>query len=225
MNTTWGDNNMTFGDSIPKKNETVIVTSDANVVVGPVSNIPVVKIAVEKKPHTIIFDHKFIKLKSTGKFIYAERNGVDSVAFILIATNASDERRIGVVNEFKPPIDSFFTTAFGGSIDKEKYKDNLVQLVIDEVIEEAGFTVSAEQVKGYGKVLVSTQMNQRCFLFAVEVDKLSQGQRTTTDPMELQSSIVWLTIPDALKLEDWKTATIISKRLAENNSYAVVKAT
>lgn len=215
MNTTWGDKNNTFDGSIPKKEEKKTEIIDTISAIVPK--------VVKKNPHEVIFDNTFIKVKTSGKFIYAERRGIDSVAFILIATNASDERRIGLIHEFKPPIDSFLITAFGGSIDQEKYKDNLVQLVIDEVIEEAGFTVSSEQIKGYGKVFCSSQMNQHVFLFAVEVDKLRQGERTTIDPLELKSSIVWMTIPEALKTEDWKVATIISKRLVEKDSYAVVR--
>lgn len=216
MNTTWGSNEETFDGSVPKKAENKIM-------IGLPETPQEVRVVQPPKEHEIIFDSQFIKVKKSGKFIYAERRGVDSVAFILIATNASDERRIGLIHEFKPPIDSFLTTAFGGSIDQDKYKNNLTALVIDEAIEEAGFVVSAENIKSYGKVFVSTQMNQMCYLFAVEVDKSKQGDRTTTDPLELKSSVSWVTIPEALKLEDWKVATIISKRLAYKDSYAVVR--
>lgn len=224
MNTTWGSTQETFNGLGAKKEEAKIeVVTVPAAKTSTAIEVPAPVKVVDKKPHELLFDSQFIKVKSAGKFTYAERKGVDSVAFILIATNASDERRIGLINEFKPPIDSFLTTAFGGSIDQDKYKDNLTQLVIEEVVEEAGFKVSENNVKYYGKVFCSTQMNQFVNLFAVEVDKLKQGERTTTDPLELKSSIVWTTIPEALKLEDWKVATIIAKRLANNDSYAVVR--
>jgi len=209
--TTWGSKE-TFDGSAPKKKEEIKATEITTLKVEPRDN-----------SHEIIFDNQFLKVKKSGKFMYAERKGVDSVAFILTATNASDERRIGLINEFKPPIDSFLTTAFGGSVDKEEYKDNLKKLVVDEVLEEAGFTVSEENVKYYGRIFVSTQMSQFCYLFAVDVDKRKQGDPTTTDPLEMKSSVVWMTLPEALNTEDWKAITIITKRLAEKQSYAVVR--
>jgi hypothetical protein len=220
--TTWGSNKETFGGDHTPKNDSANITS--SIVVGKeetaVPNVPSPSVP---KPHSIIFNNPFIKVKSSGRFIYTERKGVDSVAFILLATNASDERRIGLINEYKPPIDSFLTTAFGGSIDNEKYRDNLTQLVIDEVIEEAGFVVTGESIKSYGKVFCSTQMNQFVHLFAVEVDKTKQGDPTTTDPLEMKSSVVWMTMPEAIKTEDWKATTIITKRLASKEGYAVVR--
>lgn len=220
--TTWGSNTETFGGAQASQKEEA--KTESVIVVGPeeTSTVGVAKTAAPK-PHAIIFNNPFIKVKTSGRFIYAERKGIDSVAFILLATNASDERRIGLINEYKPPIDSFLTTAFGGSIDQEKYKNNLKQLVVDETIEEAGFKVSEDDVKYYGKVFVSTQMNQWCSLFAVEVDKTKQGDPTTTDPMEMKSSVVWMTLPEAVKSEDWKAISIITKRLAEKDSYAIVR--
>ena len=219
---TWGSNE-TFGEL--KQNKEVpeeVGQETVNIPVVENTVVATVPASDSNKVHPVIFNNPFIKVKTSGKFIYAERKGVDSVAFILLATNASDERRIGLINEYKPPVSAFLTTAFGGSIDKE-YKDNLKKLVINEVIEEAGFVVTEEQIKDYGKVFVSSQMNQFCHLFAVEVDKTKQGDATTTDLLEMQSSVVWMTLPDALKIEDWKAVTIIAKRLATKDSYAIVR--
>jgi 8-oxo-dGTP pyrophosphatase MutT (NUDIX family) len=211
MNIRWGSDDVTFDGSKPNKKE---VVKEKIEVVEPVKAEPV---------HEVVFEHPFLKVKSNKGYVYAERKGVDSVAFILLANNASDERRIGLLREFKPPLDSFLVTAFGGSIDSDNYKDNLKKLVVDEVLEEAGFTISEDNVKSYGKVYVSTQSNQFCHLFAVEVDKLKQGERTTTNPMEKKSSVAWITLPEVFKLEDWKSITIITKRLSEKDSYAAVR--
>ena len=65
-----------------------------------------------------------------------------------------DGPRFAAIHEFKDPIDEFRTTAFGGSIDNEKYHADLRSLVLDEVIEESGFSVKLEDLHYHGKVLV-----------------------------------------------------------------------
>lgn len=162
--------------------------------------------------------HGWITVKKNGEFYYCERKGQDSIAFVLFSSNIEDHKRIGVVREYKSPIGIPLVTAFGGSIDDEKYHDNLYTLVIDEVLEESGFKVEASDITYYGKVYVSTQMNQFCHLFAVSVDKFIQGLRTTDNPLELQSVIEWLTLPEVFQLEDWKAILITAKRMAEERS-------
>lgn len=173
--------------------------------------------------HTILFNSEFITVKKNDGYFYAERKGVDSVAFVLFANNADDEKRIGVVREFKNPINRFMPTAFGGSIDEERYFEDLTVLVIDEVVEESGFIVKKEDIDYYGKVLVSTQMNQFCHLFAVRVDKFRQGLKTTNNPREIESTIEWLTLPEVFQLEDWKVMTIVAKRMI--SSPTIIQAT
>jgi 8-oxo-dGTP pyrophosphatase MutT (NUDIX family) len=221
-NATWGSTNVTFSgiknkqteENIPEKNsnESPKTADDKSIKYSP--NII--------QNHEVIFDNNWLKLKKNKNFIYSEIKGVDSVAFILISTNISDERRVGLINEYKDPIDKFMVTAFGGSIDNEKYHTDLRLLVKDEVMEEAGFEVSVNEIDYYGKVLVSTQMNQFCHLFSVRVDKTKQKERTTTNPTEMLSNVQWLTLPELKQTEDWKAITIISKRLMEQEAIARV---
>jgi hypothetical protein len=172
--------------------------------------------------HQLLFDNPWLKVKRAGGFVYSERKGVDSVAFVLIAINAADERRIGLIHEYKDPIKRFVTTAFGGSIDDEKYHSDLRILVKDEVIEESGFDVTFDCISYHGKVMVSTQSNQFCHLFSVEVDKLTQGDRTTNNPTELLSAVEWITMKDVPALEDWKAQAIILRRMMARNGLVFV---
>ncbi len=168
--------------------------------------------------HELEYQSEFINVKRNGGYYYAERKGVDSVAFVLFSISLTDENRIGVIKEKKYPIEEYVITAFGGSIDNPKYFNDLRQVVIDEAIEEAGFIVEDKDISYYGKVLVSTQMNQYCHLFGVAVDKYKQVQKTTTNIRELDSTIVWLTLPEVIKLNDWKAITIVAKKMSENNN-------
>ncbi len=167
----------------------------------------------------------WLKVIEAGRFYYTERKGVDSIAFVLFASNIEDTKRIGVVKEFKRPIEEARLTAFGGSIDHEKYYDDLCSLVIDEVIEESGFKITKSQIEYYGKYFVSNMMNQHCHLFGINVDKYLQGLKTTNNPAEMESIITWLTLPEAMELEDWKTIVIITKRLMSNQTIMHVNTT
>jgi hypothetical protein len=168
----------------------------------------------------------FLKVKSaeTTPYFYAERKGVDSVAFILLDENRSD--KYGVVNERKPPMDerfgelAFIETAFGGSndiIDDEKYFemtdeeviDHLKQIVKMEAREEGGYDVDMSKIKFISKELVSTQMNQWAFLFVVNVTGVKQGKTDPQNAEEAMATIRWKNFKQVQRMNDWKTKTII----------------
>lgn len=166
----------------------------------------------------VVWENKWMKVKQTPSgFTFAERLGKDSIAFILYDV---DKNLVGLVSEYKDPIDKFVLTAFGGSIDKEEYrsKTGIINLVKDEVIEESGFTVSENDIKYVGKALVSTQMNQFCLLFIVLINKDKQGERTTTNPTERLAEIHWVkpSILFSTSLKDWKAPTIYGRYRFKN---------
>lgn len=215
-NTTWGSSDVTFSG---QKKPVQIATEQTNKT-EPKTDGKEVLHKPSQLNHEILFDTPFLKVRKNKNFFYSERKGIDSIAFILLATNVADERKIGLIHEYKDPLEKFLDTAFGGSIDDEKYHSDLRVLVKDEAMEEAGFDVSFNDISYYGKVICSTQNNQYVHLFAVKVDKTKQQTRTTTNATELLSSVSWLTLPDMKKIEDWKAITIISKRMMNNEVIA-----
>jgi hypothetical protein len=216
-NSNWGSSDMTFsGDKIKNKDniEEQKIDIDSSVKHSP-----------ELQPesdYSVLFDNPWLKVKRTKGFVYSERKGIDSIAFVLIAVNAADERRIGLIHEYKDPLGRFLTSAFGGSIDDEKYHNDLRSLVQDEAVEESGFIVGLDSIDYHGKVMVSTQSNQFCHLFSVEVNKLEQGERTTNNPTELLSAVTWITMKDVRDLEDWKAQAIILRRMMAKNGLVFV---
>lgn len=177
----------------------------------------------EQIEHEVMYDNEWITVRKNQGYYYSERKGVDSVAFVLFGINIEEPNRIGLIKEKKYPINKEIIGAFGGSIDQEHFKDDLRILVKEEVMEESGFNVSLDDITFYGRVFVSTQMNQYCYLFGVSVNKLLQGTRTSDNPRELDSTVVWLTLPEILHLEDWKALNIVTKRMAAANSIITVK--
>lgn len=139
-----------------------------------------------------------------SKYFYAERLGVNSVAFILYneATGL-----YGLINEFKPPLGYNLVTAFGGSLDKEI---PIEDIVIEEVHEESGYKVNKEALTHKGTFFVSTQMNQYCHLYLVNINECDFIGRKPQNETEAASEVVWLAEKDIFKLQDWKAVTILA---------------
>jgi hypothetical protein len=176
----------------------------------------------------VIFESpgKFLVVKSadTTPYFYAERKGMDSVAFILVDSNRSN--KYGMINERKPPMDHrmgeevFMETAFGGSndvIDDDTYLamseseviEHLRELVQTEAREESGFDIGLDRIKFVSKELVSTQMNQFCFMFIVDVTDIEQGESDPQNAEEARATIIWKTLKGVQKTNDWKAKTIL----------------
>lgn len=169
-----------------------------------------------------------VKSAKTTPYFYAERKGADSVAFILIDNNRVD--KFGMISERKPPLDErfnelvFLETAFGGSndmIDDELYfkmSDDVViehfrELVQTESREESGYVVDLERIKFISKEYVSTQMNQFCFMFTVDVTGITQGEADPQNKEEAMAKVVWKTLDSVKNTNDWKTKTILFNSL------------
>lgn len=149
---------------------------------------------------------KYLTVKKTGNFFYAERHGKDSVAFILVDNN-KDNKKYGLVKELKDPIGGYLVTAFGGSLDKKNLTHT--EIVVAEVKEESGYTVSKDRIEYIGKRYVSTQMNQFCYLFLVDVTDLEQGERVPQNETEALASVVWVSDEDIAQGPDWKAQSIL----------------
>ncbi len=148
-------------------------------------------------------ENKFLKIKKCENrdYFYAERFGKDSVAFILYHKAPGV---FGLILEYKPPINSFLATAFGGSIDKSC---SLQKIVEDEVREEAKY-INAK-ITYYGKAFVSTQMNQFCHLYFVDVTNATKCESEPENDIESKSSVVWLSKEEVIYGDCWKAATIM----------------
>jgi hypothetical protein len=154
----------------------------------------------------------YLTVKQTGHYCYTERLGVDSIAFILFDRN---QRKFGLIEERKPPFDVregkevTMKTAFGGSLDSDKHSP--LEITIEEVREEAGYKVTDDDILYLGKVIVSTQMNQYCHLYLVNVTDIEFSGRDPQTQMEADSVVVWMTKEEVMNNVDWKAITIISK--------------
>lgn len=155
----------------------------------------------------------FLTVKRNGRYLFSQRAGIDSVAFILYDRKVD---KFCAISERKPPLDErfddeeiFLTTAFGGSLDD--VNATKLDIVRAEVREEAGFEVTDEQITELGGVMVSTQSNQVAYLYLVDVDMDKQLERQPETEMEAMAEMVWFDIEEAHEFKDWKLATILFK--------------
>jgi hypothetical protein len=165
-----------------------------------------------------------VKSASTTPYFYAERKGMDSVAFILIDNTRND--KYGMIKERKPPMDHrenkevMMETAFGGSndmIDDEDYikmsEEDVIlhfkELVQTECREESGFSVGLDNIEFISKELVSTQMNQMCYMFTVDVTGIEQGEADPQNREEAMATVQWKTLKGVQETNDWKAKTIL----------------
>lgn len=156
--------------------------------------------------------HSYLTIKANGPYTYAERLGKDSLAFVLYNR---DTGFYGLINEYKPPVDLWLTTAFGGSLDKPRgglsLDEYLDAMVLAEVEEEAGFSgLDPRRDLWYiGRYLCSTQMNQFVYLYVVEVDSSYYTGRKPENETEEASTVEWV-LP-GVNLSCWKASVAIAE--------------
>ena len=161
---------------------------------------------------TKLTNNRFLNIKEVKQperhvngYQFAERLGTNSVAFVCYDKNTKE---FLVNDEYKPPTDEFVLGAFGGSLDKDRV---MVDIIIDEVKEEAGFSVSKDDVKFVGRMFVSTQMNQYCYLYIVFVDRKNQEKKKPENAVEAMATTEWVDEKGIMELNDWKAITILAK--------------
>lgn len=173
-----------------------------------------IKTLFKSKGKTPAGDPFFSVKMARDYYVYGERGGKDSIAFILYD---NDTNKFCLINESKPPLDETYntkarmTTAFGGSIDCNKTYKEICDM---EVWEETGYDVNEERIHFVGKTLVSTQMSQECHLYLVDVtnlDKTGIAEHEASAGEHSGNSVHWLTKEEVLMNSDWKSVFIIIK--------------
>jgi len=184
--------------NVPKKIVTTLTKISGTTIREACAGVPI-------ESFSSYLTNGFLTIKDAGGYFYTERKGKDSVAFILRDVTRNDDIYC-LINEYKPPIYGYEVTAFGGSLDCDL---SLADIVRQEVREEAGY--SPISVEYLGKRFVSTQMNQYCHLFIVDVDS-SRG--FDTDPQcvwEAKSKPIWVSAEAIKTCSDWKSQCILLK--------------
>jgi hypothetical protein len=173
----------------------------------------------------------FLTVKEANSYYcYSSRAGQDSVAFILYNDN---DKSFGLIEEIKPPLNERenkivrLCTAFGGSCDTNNTYEEIVK---NEVLEESGYEVPLDRIHHVSKTFVSTQMDQYCELFLVDVtdidktqkaeheitfNELSEEQKKNSE-LYIGNSVKWMNANELMDNNDWKSITIFTKAVYLN---------
>ena len=123
------------------------------------------------KPETdvVVFDSKWVKVKQSEKgFLFLERKNVNSIA-VLLLRDPGEAVQYEMLVRYQPLCTDHKLHAcpITGGFDS---MDQLpVDLAIQEVLEEAGYTVGYNDVYEFGSYIVGTQTNEVCHLFLCDV--------------------------------------------------------
>lgn len=166
-----------------------------------------------------ITTNKFLNIKEVNDsennckgYQFAERKGVDSVAFICYNSKVNPDNdtygKFLLNKEYTPPTNEFHFRAFGGSLDKQK---SMIDIVKDEIKEECGYEVVEKKIHELGKVFVSTQMNQYCYLYLINILGAKNTGRKPENKIEAMAETVWRKEEEIINGDDWKSISIIQK--------------
>jgi hypothetical protein len=170
----------------------------------------------------IVFQSEYLTFKKINNYFFSERKNIDSIAFVLFATNINDERRIGLSYEFQPGINKSIIKAFSSSITNPDV-DDLKDLVIEQVKLQAGFDVDKSEIEYLNKCFVSSKMSEFCHLFGIAVDKNVQTKKEPNSPRKIKSGQYWSTVDEIKELEDWKAQIIVYKRYLNKKNQILIK--
>jgi hypothetical protein len=170
----------------------------------------------------IISQTEYLTFKKIDSYYFAERKNVDSIAFVLFATNVDDERRVGLTYEYQPGINKSIIKAFTSSI-KDPNVDDVLDLVIQEIEYQAGFITTKPEIEYLGKCFVSSNMSEFCHLFGVAVDKTRQFKKEPSSLRKINAGHYWATNEEVKDLEDWRAQTILMKRYLNKKSQILIK--
>ena len=164
-----------------------------------------------------------VETNTDPKSVPRDENDINaSVSFVLIAINAADDRRIGLNHNLNVSLNKPFTTAFNFKIIDDTNNDDLRLLIQQRAIQNSGFEISLDQIQFHGKSTISNDSDEMTYLFSVEVDKLTQKERTTTNQKELLSSVSWISMEELPKLEDCKSQAIVLRRMMSRNGLVFI---
>lgn len=146
---------------------------------------------------------------STGEkgkgFYYVERLGVDSVSFVL-RDNANAELPYIALHCYHSPLGKFQTGAFSGSLDKSGLSHS--EIVCEEVLEEAGYTVGLDRVRYLGSKALGASTNEVVHLFVVDVTGVKRNAKEPENEWEANTNLVRVSVKQALSSPDWKLGLI-----------------
>jgi 8-oxo-dGTP pyrophosphatase MutT (NUDIX family) len=138
-------------------------------------------------------------------YVYTERLGRDSVAFLLYDRDHPEEPFI-TLSQFHSPCRKFVEGAFTGSLDKPDL--NPTEIVVEEVSEEAGYDVDDDRVHLVAFLPVAGNTNEQVHLALVDITGLDRRQIDPENIFEQNTRIQRRNYSEITQKCEWKAIVI-----------------
>lgn len=133
-------------------------------------------------------------------YFYVERKGKNSVAFLL-EDRKVPSKPIIVLRQWHGPLGRYNVGAFTGSIDKDL---SVVDIVIEEVFEEAGYVVTPDMIEHLATEPVSGNTNEEVHLFKVDVTNAEYKGLHPENVFEKNTFRIRMNLSEVLSNSEWK---------------------
>lgn len=162
----------------------------------------------------VLFSGKWLSIIDRDGYQFSQEVTSKGVVYILIVDKNKENPILGRF-EICPPhgdMKPTLTSITGGvNIKKEP-----LDIAVEEIYEEAGYTVGPEQVIALGKVYLSKSADTRGHLYAVDVTDFKQGEAPGDgSPGEIGAYCDWVSIDEAINCK----CPVMSTLLLRYNSY------
>lgn len=143
---------------------------------------------------------KEISSEELPPYFFVERKGKNSVAFLL-EDRKVPEKPIIVLRQWHGPLGRYNVGAFTGSIDKDL---SVLDIVIEEVFEEAGYVVDKSMIKHLATEPVSGNTNEEVHLFIVDVTNAEFKGIHPENVFEKNTFRIRMRLAEVLESCEWK---------------------
>jgi SepF-like predicted cell division protein (DUF552 family) len=141
-------------------------------------------------------------------YYYVERLGMDSIAFLLHDSNEEDKPYI-VLEQYHSPRRIFQKGAFTGSMDKDGLTPE--DTTIEEILEEAGYTITKDNLHKVGLQTVGANTNEEVHLFIADITGLQRKKKESENIWEENTNLIKMSKDEILKNCEWRAILCMIK--------------
>lgn len=140
------------------------------------------------------------------KYVFSERAGKNSVAFMLY-NSKTPSTPFGLRNGLQAAHGLYFRTCYTGSMDNPDKA--AIDIMLEEVKEEAGYIIEPSNVLVSKTYLASTQDNELVFSYLVDVTDAKLYNTPNTDAFDEDAHTIWLSQAEVMDCFDAKAISLV----------------
>src|SRR4249919_3953121 len=120
-----------------------------------------------------VYEGKWLRVKTCGRWEYAERTHADGLAVIIVA--ATPENKLLLVEQFRIPVDSKTIEMPAGLVGDIDAEESLALCAERELLEETGWQAGKIEVLMTGPTSAGFSSERVCFVRATDLTRVHAG--------------------------------------------------